>query len=187
MNSALIPLDNYLSSALGFSHTSYADLSKSSAGVPLVSFALAEAYNFDEVVRMLFVACPSSVDALLLKTDLYFIEFKRTGSSFGGIIKKNLQKKLSESLLIFQKKFEDPLGINSSLFAKKAIIVLNSCASPVASLSAAMSGLSGASTLYTRNNFWYLYEADRNGNHVFYEDVLVWNEINFSANIVRLP
>lgn len=184
MNSALLPLDTFLLS-LGFTHRSYSDMSKDCLGNPLVSCTIAEAYCFDDIVASFFYNDPHSIDSLLLKNDLYFIEFKRMinvrTKAQKKCLKQNLQLKLSESALIFQKKMSETLRLNQSQFKKIAVIVVDHSTMPVTAMAGAMASLSGSPL--QDDNFLYHFHPDRSGNHVFYDDLHVWNDINFNSQI----
>ena len=189
MNSALIPLDTYIQS-LGLKHKTYADLSKNSSGSSLVSFTLKEAYCFDELVNNLFVICPHSVDALLLRNNLYFIEFKSvanvTNRKEKENIKQNLELKLTDSALIFYKELCEPLSLNLTSFKRIAIIVVDYRIFPVSAMSGVLTSLSGGASAanITVSNFRYYASPDKNGEYVFYHDVQIWNNINFQIQIM---
>lgn len=189
MNSALIPLDNYIQ-GLGLTTQTYADLSKNNAGVPLVSFTLKEAYCFDELIRRLFACRPHSVDAILLKNNLYFIEFKSVANATAGkdkeIIRQNLELKLTDSALIFYREMVEPLSLNILSFKRVAIIVVDYRTSPIMAISGALSSLAGGASALniTSMNFQYYFSLDSTGKFIFYNDVQVWNNINFPIQIM---
>lgn len=189
MNSALIPLDNYIQ-GLGLTTQTYADLSKNNAGVSLVSFTLKEAYCFDELVRRLFTCHPHSVDAILLKNNLYFIEFKSvdnvTARKDKEIIRQNLELKLTDSALIFYREMVEPLSLNILSFKRVAIIVVDYRTSPIMAISGALSSLAGGASALniTSMNFQYYFSLDSTGKFIFYNDVQVWNNINFPIQIM---
>ena len=83
MNAELVKVENWLQ-GIGKSPESYSELSKDNKGTSLVSNDTKEAYNYDSIVKWFFVSgtdpCCCSCDALLLRENLYFIEFKRTKS-----------------------------------------------------------------------------------------------------------
>ena len=189
MNSELSALDAHLSS-LGFMHKSYNELSKNRVGSSLVNDATCEAYDFDEITSKLYSHFPHSVDALLLKEDLYFIEFKRiinvAKESKQKILKQNIQLKLSESMTTFYIEFANKLGLDVTKFKRIAIIVVDSNKSPISAMAGVMSGLSGGDSWLSDNNFIYHSVADSSGMHVYYNCVWIWNDLNFSANICSL-
>ena len=191
MNLELQKIDTYLAGR-GLRKKSYTDLSKNSAGKPLVTNAVVGAYCYDDVSPLFLKIKSASADALLLKDSLYFIEFKTVaGSGSPGaqkyeIIKQNLFLKLSESLIVLEKCLV-PASHAAENYDKYFIIVVDSVAFPLFSQASVMAGLSrGASNSANFTAVFDKYKQQVNGKYIFYKDVWVWNDKNFSVNVRTL-
>lgn len=189
MNSELAKLDSALIS-LGFVHKQYNIMSKNRTGNPLVTDSRCEAYDYDEITKSIYQVNPHSVDAILLKDDMFFIEFKRVVNRTNPLeqknIKQDLQLKLSESLILFYKYFVKKYRINLKKFKKIAIIVVDSVQSPISATSGVLARLSGGGVWLSSSNLIYHIAPTKNGEHLFFDDLLMWNDLNFSIQISQL-
>lgn len=191
MNNELLPLEAFIRS-FGLSQQTYADLSKDTSGTPLVSCATQEAFCYDDLIQKIFASAPHSMDAILLKDDLYFIEFKRIAHTSARkdqeILRQSLELKLTDSMIVFYKQMVEVLHLNLSKFKRIAIIVVDYVTSPVMATAGVLSSLSGGTSRMnlTTGNFIYYYQADRHGKRIFYDDIQIWNNINFSVNILGI-
>lgn len=190
MNTELQKIDAYLASH-GFQKKSYLDLSKGSKSRSLVNDSTAEAYCYDDVPTHFLRIKTASADAILLKESLYFIEFKsmlscnRDAKKY-EIIKQNLFIKLGESLLLLNKYLNPSAGVSGN-FKKYFIIVVNPIKSPTTALVGSMVGLSKGA--YNPTLFHTIFDKYRqcvNGSPTFYDDVMIWNNINFTVEISKL-
>ena len=190
MNAELQKIDTYLSGH-GFYKKAYFELSKDKHGHPLVSSTTIEAYCYDDVSSHFFRIKTASADAIVLKDSLYFIEFKSIRSCDRDadkykIIKQNLFLKLGESLFLLNKYLNPSAGATCN-YKKYFIIVVNSISSPTTAMAGSMSGLArGACSPTSFSAVFGKYRQWFNGSPVFYDDVMVWNDINFSAEVCRL-
>lgn len=186
-------IESYLNNS-GIQKKSYAELSKNSVGVPLVTDTKKEAYCFDDVPVLFLPIKLASADAILLKENLYFIEFKGlaggcyTNANKYKVVKQNLYIKINESLLVLEKLLSKAAGAN--LGCKKIfIVVVDTLSSPTTALSGAMTGLSRNGRFYNPSTFpsiFKKYLQRYNGTALYYDDIYVWNDRNFSANIGSL-
>ena len=195
MNKELIRLDLLLKKE-GFLLKSYSSMSSSTSGKALVLDNTTEAYWFDDIVKKLFTIQPNSMDSLLIKENIYLIEFKRIKNSNPScgvlsrdcgrdeVIKHKSTIKLVNSITILKEEFLYPLAINRSNFTINAIIVVDSNQFPIMATSSVMSSLSG---IPLKEEYYYAYcKANRHGKKLFYDSIKIWNETNFSTRINKL-
>lgn len=198
MNSELAKIDVFLKTS-GYAYKSYAELSKDVNGHSLVTDSTTEAFDFDEISKSFFSsnACVCSADALLLKDNLYLIEFKTVAKTKPKWkyeeIKKNLCMKISESLIVLDKEIIQPNSVDETRFEKYFVITIDSAKLPIDAMSCAMVGLSAPATTpapvftFSQKSLSESFDKyrlpDKNGNHIFYEDVIILNDKNFSAMV----
>lgn len=193
MDCELQKIDTYLNGQ-GLCKKTYTELSENSIHIPLVTNSRTEAYCFDEVPVKFLPIKFSSADAILLKENLYFIEFKGlaggryTDANKYKVVKQNLFLKINESLLVLDKLLSPTAGANL-LCKKYFIIVVDTASSPTMALSGAMAGLSRHGRYYNPSTFpsiFKKYLQRFNGTSLYYDDIYVWNDRNFSINIGTL-
>lgn len=165
------------------------DLSKDKAGNSLVNDVTVEAFCFDVFFNSFFSIRPNSMDAIVLKNNMYLIEFKRVVSSYNNskqqiIIKQNLQLKLISSLYVIKEIIFKSLGLPGSSFSKVAVIVIDHLQSPTTAVAVALSNLSKRPL--TKNSFVSFFSKDRNGQYCFYDSLEIWNDLNFSSKIKQI-
>lgn len=189
MNTELCKIDKFLRDN-GFSPETYQSMSEDTSGNPLVFDSASEAFNFDEIIKNMFVSRPSSMDSLLLKDSLYFIEFKNgypnaKKKTKTKLITQSLKLKLSESLIVLHELLLQQSNASKS-FRVIAIIVLNSGFFPLTATVGVLGGLSGFNSCPSTSPFYKYREASLVGTNCFYDDVQIWNECNFSSRIKML-
>lgn len=193
MHAELQKIDTYLT-IQGVQKKSYEELSKNSAKTPLVTDQSVEAYCFDDV-PVLF--CPiklASADSILLKDNLYFIEFKAlaggcyTNANKYKVVKQNLFIKINESLLVLEKLLSPAAGAKLG-YKKYFIIVVDTLSSPTTAVAGAMAGLSMRGRCYNPGSFpsiFNKYLQKFNRQTLYFDDIFVWNDRNFSSEIKKL-
>lgn len=207
MNAELKKIEDWLRSQ-GAEPESYCDLSKDANGSSLVTDTTADAYDYDSVIKSFYApgtthTC-SSFDALLLRENLYLIEFKSLGNGvniFGFDLDKlsqtqlkkvinvlyKVESKLSESLYMLRSWILPviPTAVDEFRFEKHAIIVFdanqNAASANAASRASASGQVSGSVSVPQR-----FQERTVDGKPVFYHGVSVWPSNLFSANIKRV-
>lgn len=193
MNTENIKIDGYLKTK--FSHIpnlmdTCTNLSKSNDGIPLVS-DITETYNFDSISNDIYKPkCHKSSDALYLKEELYLIEFK---NGFPGNnrtykeIKNSIIAKISTSLHTLEKVIFAGANVDTNNLKRNYILVLNSTSLgvPITAVAIAMAKLSGElpseKGIYSAlcNYELPFYESNR----LFYDKIIILNDINFSKNL----
>lgn len=207
MNSELEKIDSFLQ-AEGFKYESYMAMSMDVTGNPLVTNTTVEAYCFDKISNSFYPQGNyHSADSLLLKENLYFIEFKSVDKKIKGLLtsgsqrkkfaelefsglKKDLCLKLSESYITLKNILEDPLGVIAT-YKYYFIIVVDYVSAPVTASSGVLAALSAGSSLLNQKQQGFdvsfnKYRKAVNGDSAIYDDVMIWNNINFSAKISAL-
>lgn len=204
MNGELQKIETWLQSQ-GAKPKSYCDLSKDANGSSLVTDTTTDAYDYDSIIKSFYaqgtVHTCSSCDALLLRENLYLIEFKSLGNGvniFGFDLSKlsqtqlkkiinvlyKVEAKLSESLYMLRNWILPAVttAVDEFRFEKHAIIVFdanqNAASANAASRASASGQISGFVSVPQR-----FQERTADGRPVFYHEVVVWPSNLFSANI----
>lgn len=186
MNSELQKIDRYLI-GLGFSHDTYQNMSKNSKGKPLVLDLSSEAYNFDVIIKQLFGQPPCSLDSMLLKENLYFFEFKggypdKSDPQKDESIKQSIKNKLADSLIVLRELLMKQVNASES-FEVNAILVLCSRFYPITASLSVLSSLSGLGSCPLNSPFYRYRQTSKGGDKCFYDNIMIWNDYNFSVNL----
>lgn len=200
MNSELKKIESVLKIELKQLQKSYEEISDS-----LVLDASTDAYSYDSIIKCFYDeetrSRASSCDALLLKENLYFIEFKRAGDGidmfnldFTSLSETKFKKmlrilcsvefKLSESLYTLEKWFLRPLAVDESQFEKHAIVVYDSKTNPSQALACSRASASGQQK--TSQSHERFKSKDRDTRPVFFHDVVEIPDNLFTARVRSL-
>lgn len=162
------------------------------------------AYNYDNVRRKIIGEKCTSADSLLLRNNVYFIEFKTgfANPEEGVNIKthkENLKCKIRikayESLALFEKVILPDIGDGKlgNKIKKHYIAVIDTEDSPKSAYVDVLSELSGKESTRTEmqkslfeNTLLNYRKETKNGIKVFYDETKVWYDYEFDSRIATL-
>lgn len=181
MNIDISNLKQYMTSNYSSTLDTFENISRDNQGNAVVSSS-SQAYNFDTIVRLIFPAhkCPKSADALLIKDEIYFIEFK-SGKNNTKEKKLSTIGKLCSSMLILENYLLKQSGINISNVKINFLLVEKQTSNPINTYSAALSKLSNF-PLFADG----VYEQKIQNQRIYYDSAFRINDINFDTYLLLI-
>jgi thiaminase len=191
MNPELQKIENYLIS-LKFSQKTFTVLSKSKGGKSLVTDNNT-AFHFDEISDSFYKIKLSSADSLLLKDNLYLIEFKRVISQLKSKskrkqIKLRIFQKMAESFHTLRESIFKNSNANPNNFKKHFIIVTEDAVSAyvAASNRLAKNNVLATGNIYNQSFDKYRQQYGNDSKRVYYDSVEIWSKAVFPTRVMQL-
>lgn len=164
---------------------SFTKLSEDRHQKPLVTNDVL-AYNFDTITQSLYAIPFASADALLLRDNLYFIEFKNFTESDeekNQMILQHIFLKCGESLFTLHRHFLNSSLMGEDHFKKAFVLVVNSNTNPLEATANVMLKISNNKVHKTklRQRFENYCQKDKQDKPYFYDEVIILNDQNFNV------
>jgi hypothetical protein len=195
MNQELQLIESYLIS-LNFSPKTFTELSLTTSG-PFNGKSLVTdnntAFHFDEISNSFYNITLSSADALLLKDNLYLIEFKRVISQLkSGSKRKQLKlslfQKMAESFHTLRESIFKNSNVDPDKFEKYFIIVTEDAISAytAAIMRILKSQVPATGDIYNDSFNKYRKQYRNSSKKVYYDSVEIWSVTAFPDRLALL-